>query len=823
MRLSSHRLLIGGLFVALIAISFTGCGGGGRRRNPVATETERPEKSEKEAPASEANSRIRAALDRGDAKTAERLARARIAGHPADGEAHRLLARSLSEQKKPADEVRQALEKAEALHPGDSIVRRQLAELLDQEAQGAIAADDPGTAIPLWKRCLALKYKPRQIEKQLAEAYRRQGELKAGAGKPAEAEKAFREAVALLPDNPVPRLDLARLLMDADRLVEAQRELKELVEANPNFEAGLVAYAHLLRRMGDVRGAFKQIERVLEFSPGNREALALRKDLENTVPVKQASEPATAEFNEPDPDTIQALSQLESVGDLAGQQGILEEYLAAHPDAAWAKFRQAMLYERMGKNEDALALIETYLSGSPDDIRAQFLRARCLQLVGRSEESLSALKALEAENKANTQVFDEMGLVYAKMGKFKDAATCWKRVISSDPHFAPTLFNLGQLAMEQGKADEARNWLDQALQQEPSNLKFRYFAGLNLKQAGMEPEAKAVWESAKAYLPATDPYAARIAAALGRPLPAALPPRKIGAETLVATPPAIALQPTSVGGVVTPPTSGSEASDPIYASALDSARAGSYQEAISGFKQVLARNPGSFNARMNLGNVYMAMSQPGDAAAHYLLALRQERNNQNALNALARSYDDLGLRGHAAGLTARAGGKEDGAPAATARSNPRAFEPVTNALLANGLAEEALSIINIGVTENPESPELALLQGDVLLALRQVGQAEAAYKRALEIDKQSPAPLIKLGDLFASRQQNDVAVAQYQAALKSPMIDPDSMFGIVDRLNRLGRRTEATEILSRLKGTNLSESQLAKLRERTDAPQVPTE
>ncbi|HNW35803.1 MAG TPA: tetratricopeptide repeat protein, partial [Candidatus Ozemobacteraceae bacterium] len=427
------------------------------------------------------------------------------------------------------------------------------------------------------------------------------------------------------------------------------------------------------------------------------------------------------------------------------------------------------------------------------------------------------------ENKANMQVYDEMGLVYAKLGKFKDADVCWKRVIASDPHFAPTLFNLGQLAMEQGKADEARNWLDQALQQEPSNLKFRYFAGLNLKQAGMEPEAKAVWESAKAYLTAADPYAARIAAALGRPLPAPLPPVKTGAETLVTTPPSVAVQPTSIGGVVLPPASGSETSDPAYIAALDSARAGRYQEAISGFNQVLARYPGGFNSRMNLGNVYKAMNQPGDAAAQYLLALRQERNNQNALTALARAYDDLGLRGHAAGLTARASGKEDAAPAATERSNPRAFEPVTRALLANGLAEEALSIINNGVAENPDSPELALLQGDVLLAVRQDGQAEAAYKRALDIDKQSPAPLIKLGDLFVARQQNDSAIAQYQAALKSPMIDPDSMFSIVDRFNRLGRRTEATEILSRLKGINLSESQLTKLRERTGASQVSAE
>lgn len=809
MRFLQTPLLIGGLSIALLATSLAGCGGGGRRRNPVSATTNRPEKSEKEAPGSEANARIRAALDRGDAKTAERLARARISSHPADGEAQRLLARSLAELKRPETEVKQALEKAEVLHPGDKTVRKGLAGILDEDAKAALKAGDPAKAIPLWKRCLALNFEPRQTEKRLCEAYRRLGELKAADGKPAEAEKAFREAVAIIPDNPMPRLDLANLLMNGDRLVEAQRELKELVDAHPGFEAGLISYASLLRRMGDVRGALKQVEHVLEFSPENAEAIALRADLANTVPVRQAAESSADQLEEPDSDTVQKLSQLESAGDLAGQQAILETYLSAHPEAAWARLRQAILYERMGRHEDALALVETYLSGSPDDVRARFLRARCLQLANRPDEALQALKELESDSRATAHICDEMGLIYARLGKFGDAVSCWKRALSSDPRHAPSLFNLGQLAMEQGKADEARDWLDKALRQEPSNLKFRYFAGLNLKQAGLEPEARSVWESAKAYIVPSDPYAARIAAALGKPLPVAPLPTGPGAASVASVPLAVAIRSTSAGGVVIPPSAGSETSDPIYHAALESARAGEYQEAINGFSQILAATPGSFNARMNLGNVYMAMGRPSDAAAHYLLALKQERSNANALKALARAYEELGLRGHAAGLTARE--SEKSAASATTRSNPRAFEPFTKTLLANGLAEEALSIISIGVAENPESPELSLLQGDVYLAVRQDVQAEAAYKRALDIDKQSPAPLVKLGDLYAARRQADAAVSQYQAAMKSPMIDPDTMFGIIDRYDRLGRRTEAAEILSRLKGMNLSESQLAEL------------
>lgn len=824
MRFVQTHLLIGGLAIALLATSLAGCGGGGRRRNPIAATTERPDKSEKEASGSEANARIRAALDRGDAKTAERLARERISRHPADGEAHRLLARSLSDLKRPDKEVRAALEKAEMMNPGDKSVRKGLAGMLDEDAQAAFKAGNPDKAIPLWKRCLALNYEPRQTEKRLAEAYRRLGELKAADGKPAEAEEAFREAVSILPDNPMSRLDLAKLLMDGDRLVEAQRELKELVDAHPDFEAGLVSYASLLRRMGDVRGSLRQVEQILEFAPTNAEALALRADLANTIPVRQAAEPSTDQGDEPDPEIVQKLSRLESTGDLAGQQAVLETYLSAHPEAAWAKLRQALLYERMDRHEDALALVDSYLSGSPDDMRAMLLRARCLQLGNRPDEALQVLKKLDIDNGANAQVCDEMGLIHARLGRFDEAETCWKRALSANSAYAPSLFNLGQLAMEQGRADEARDWFDKALQQEPSNLKFRYFAGLNLKQAGMGLEAKAVWESAKAYLTPSDPYAARIAAALGKPL-AAAPPQAGPVTTPVASVPlAVAIRSTSVDGVVVPPAAANETSDPIYQAALESARAGDYEAAITGFSRILAVKPASFNSRMNLGNVYMAMGRPNDAAAHYLLALKQERNNANARRALARSYDEIGLRGPAAALTGHVPEKNGGsAGSATTRSNPRAFGPFTNTLLANGLAEEALAVINVGISENPESPELMLLQGDVYLAVRQDAQAETAYRRAFDADRQNPAPLVKLGDLYAARRQVEAAALQYQEALKSPLIDPDTMFVIVDRFSRLGNRTEAALVLSRLKGMNLSEPQMAELRRYTGSPTTSAE
>jgi tetratricopeptide (TPR) repeat protein len=263
--------------------------------------------------------------------------------------------------------------------------------------------------------------------------------------------------------------------------------------------------------------------------------------------------------------------------------------------------------------------------------------------------------------------------------------------------------------------------------------------------------------------------------------------------------------------------------DPDYRAALDAARQGRFQDAIQGFRAVLTRNPKHFNALMNMGKVFTALENHAEAAVRYLGALRIDPENAYAQQGLAKSYVELGLEAQAAGLADRIAARNpslaEGLPrlareAAPPRSNPRAFEPLVNGLLRQGMAEEALPLIRLGTSENPDQPELLLLEGDTLTRLGQFDRAEAIIRQVLESDPQNPASLLKLGDLYAAKGQAENAVGQYQQVLKARFVDAETLFDLHDRFRALNRPEGAKQVLDRIKGTNLSEAQLARLQER---------
>ncbi|MBI3037996.1 tetratricopeptide repeat protein [bacterium] len=774
---------------------------------------------------SDRHSKIRNSLDKEEYASAEKQARKALAKRPNEGELQFLLARSLIGQEKVSDSI-ECLKKAILIEPGNSIYRRTLGEAYDWKAREAIKADEPQDAIENWKKCLEIKFKPRQTENDLGEAYRRFGEKLVEKGDSQSAEKSFREAVSILPENPVPRLDLAKFFLSADRISEAQIELKNLVEKFPKFTDGFLISAKVFRRAGDIRGAINHLSRVLELTPKNEEAISLQEELEKEIPVQQLSQkPESQNMENLDSSIQQQLALFESQGDLLSQAALLSSIIRQNSQAFWAQLRLAMVYDRLGKNSEALKTVKEYLENNPADTRAQFLKARCLKLTGELSEACSTFEELKSAGKANVQVFDELGQVYAQMGKFEEAKNCWNEALKIDPEYPNVLFNFGQLSMEQNDSTQARGYFDRAIQKDPFNLKFHYFAGLNLKQAGDLEGAKAVWNSSKSFLNPQDPYGARILRGLGEKSSAfSVSPLKVteirDATTLASF--SAALQERTQAAFSSEDKSVSSDGD-NYRKALNNARIGNYSPAIEGFNEVLAADPKNLNALMNLGNVYLSIDQPEEAAVRFYLALQAEKNNSFALNALSKAYDALGLKKHSNGIAKRiASENPNGTPQSisqnydsTMKSNPRAFEPLTRALMKFNLNDEALSIIQSGVEENPENLEFLVLLGEVFQKIGNNVMAESSFRKAIALDRQAPLGYLKLGDLFADNQQKDLAFAEYRNAFSAKLADPNLLIEVADRFKALGKPGEAKMVIDKLKGMNLSESQLTKLRERS--------
>jgi tetratricopeptide (TPR) repeat protein len=223
---------------------------------------------------------------------------------------------------------------------------------------------------------------------------------------------------------------------------------------------------------------------------------------------------------------------------------------------------------------------------------------------------------------------------------------------------------------------------------------------------------------------------------------------------------------------------------------------------------------------MNLGKVYSVSGQPAEACALYLKALKLAPQNIHALKSLANAYSEIGMHRFAAEITSQAQvnhpGNVEGFPnykasSSAIKNSPRAYRPLIQAFLHEKLLQEAQAMIQSGIDEQSQSAEMLLLNGEIQKELGQYESALDSYRKALELEPQSPMPYLKTGDLLIAAGQFTNAAGEYDKALKAGFIDPDTMFIIVDRYKQLGREAEAQRVLGRLKGMNLNQSQLAKL------------
>ncbi len=161
------------------------------------------------------------------------------------------------------EEAEKALLQAVKLNPGFVEGVRVLAEFY-------LVAKEPAKAESYLLKAIELE--PDQPELQAA-----LGAVYSSTGRAAEAEKAFARAAELLPpEMALPsRLNEAKAIAAQGRLADAARELRGILEINPDFAAARLELAHCYFGMEEFDRARKQYQVLLDQAPDSEELKAL--------------------------------------------------------------------------------------------------------------------------------------------------------------------------------------------------------------------------------------------------------------------------------------------------------------------------------------------------------------------------------------------------------------------------------------------------------------------------------------------------------------------------------------------------------------------
>ncbi len=337
------------------------------------------------------------------------------------------------------------------------------------QAQTALAAVDPKTA-------------------EAAEAAYWLGQALTRQDKAAEALGVLDKAIAAYPrSGSLPQLVLAR----ANALYQTPARRKDALAAYADFVAKHPQHPQAPRaRYMAALAALK-----LEDYPAARrhaEAFLADKNLQTHQLV-------------PDVLFIAGESQLQAdKPDLARAEALYRRIAAdypGHPQAAQARLRIALCLSLAKKNPEAIAYLTSALGGLKDPAlvaEARFLMGRAQQQSGRNTEAIASFQqALQA--KTDWPRGDESaagpGPGSARQKLPADAVSQLKRLLAAYPKSslrAQALYDLGEIAYEQGKFDDAATHYGQAAEAGKSDLTPLALHGSALVWVARKDHAQAV-------------------------------------------------------------------------------------------------------------------------------------------------------------------------------------------------------------------------------------------------------------------------------------------------------------------------------------------
>ncbi|CAH1208636.1 Protein O-GlcNAc transferase [Candidatus Nitrotoga sp. BS] len=247
-------------------------------------------------------------------------------------------------------------------------------------------------------------------------------------------EDAYRHAIAQCPLKDSAANDDSKVLFQqavrhhqANSLVEAADNYRQVLLLEPDHAAALYLYGMLLEQTGQEDDAIVQLQRAIAVSPSYLDAhLAL-----GNLYLKQGKlENAVAGYNKAlqvKPGHFSALNGLARALTGAGQlpQAVttLQQAIQSQPQEASAYFNLGVVYQKQGMPDEALATYHRALALEPN----------------------------------NTEALFNLGVLFQQQGMAARAAKCYQQILHFQPDHASAYYHLGDVLFDAGKINQ---WLE---------------------------------------------------------------------------------------------------------------------------------------------------------------------------------------------------------------------------------------------------------------------------------------------------------------------------------------------------------------------------
>jgi tetratricopeptide (TPR) repeat protein len=369
------------------------------------------------------------------------------------------------------------------------------------QAQDLHEKGDLTAAVKLYARAL-------EIEPQFPEAEYQSGVAELGLGKTADAEKAFRRALALRQDWTLPMTALGSLLVEENKNDEAEKLLSRVIELEPQNSSALCSLVEFslktkaappvlqdlltkisaLTAKANPTASLWSAKAALELELGKRNAAGA--SLASALTVDPKHKPAL----------YQAADMALAESDVERARDIVKTLEELAPNAEPLSLLKAKLLAAEGKTDDALKLLEPLAASSSE---AAALKT---QLSASGPATAVDLEKQLAAEPANAAILGRLCTLFRRDDPQKALGYC-KRASEAEPGNVNHAIGFAAALIQAKQYDTAAGILRQIIQLAPENWTAHANLATALFQLKRYKEAKPefVWLTMKqAKLPA--PY-----------------------------------------------------------------------------------------------------------------------------------------------------------------------------------------------------------------------------------------------------------------------------------------------------------------------------
>lgn len=401
------------------------------------------------------------------------------------------------------------------------------------QAQDLHEKGDLAGAIKLYEKAL-------KVEPAFPEAEYQRATAERALGKPAEAEKAFRRAIALREGWTLPMTGLGSLLLDKGEIAEAEQLFSKSVELEPQNAVALSALTELKVQgkapAPELESLLAKVTPLTGKANANAGLWTARAALENALQKRPAAKISLAKALALDPKYRSAIflhasislaeGDIDQARDLAArvaqppsdQEKLLRaSILAAEADADGA-LKVLDSIAKPGKAESELrSRLNTARKTSPEELEKQLeATPRDAAILGRlcnlfrRENPSKALdycrRASEAEpDNPNHAIGFGAALVQAK--QFETAVQIFRKILQIVPDNATARANLATALFQLKRYPEAKTELEWLVEAQPRSPGPYFFLAIIFDESGAYMDAMANYQQ---YLKLADPVANKL-------------------------------------------------------------------------------------------------------------------------------------------------------------------------------------------------------------------------------------------------------------------------------------------------------------------------